>query len=210
MLFDMDGTLLDSEKVWALALHDLAAELGGELSSAARAQMVGGSMGSSTAILHDDLGIDADPETSSAYLTERMAELFATDLEWKPGARDLLVAVRDAGLPAVLVTATHRRLTDIALGFMGRELFTASVCGDEVGRSKPDPESYLRAASLAGATPSTCIAIEDSITGVASARAAGCVVIAVPSEVAVPPTSGVTIIHSLVGVGVDELVLLAG
>ena len=171
--------------------------------------MVGASIGTSMAILHDDLSVDADPETSSAYLTERMAELFATGLEWKPGARELLVAVGEAGIPIALVTATHRRLTDIALSFMGRELFTASVCGDEVGRPKPYPDSYLQAALLVNADPRNCVAIEDSVTGVASAQAAGCVVIAVPSEVVVPPGAGRTVIDTLVGVGVEDLRLLA-
>ena len=209
VLFDMDGTLLDSEKVWEFALHDLAAELGGELSPTARAQMVGASMGASMAILHDDLDIDADPEASSAFLTERMADLFATDLVWKPGARELLVGVRAAGIPSALVTATHRRLTEIALGFMGRDLFTASVCGDEVGRPKPFPESYLRAAALLDADPRRCVAIEDSVTGVASAEAAGCVVLAVPSEIEVPVADSRTVIDSLVGVDVEELRRLA-
>lgn len=205
VLFDMDGTLLDSEKVWELALQDLAAELGGTLSPNARAQMVGASIGRSMAILHDDLGVDADPETSGAYLTDRMVERFRTDLEWKPGARELLNAVRSAGVATALVTATHRRLTDIALQFMGRELFDASVCGDEVGRSKPHAEPYLRAAGLISAQPQTCVAIEDSPTGLASAHAAGCAVLAVPSEIAVPPSRNWTIRMSLVGLDVEDL-----
>ncbi len=208
VLFDMDGTLLDSEKVWSRALEDLAADLGGELSASARERMVGGSLGTSTAILHDDLGVDADPESSAAYLTERMAELFATELVWKPGARELLGAVQAAGLPAVLVTATHRRLTEIALVFMGREHFAASVCGDEVRCSKPHPESYLRAAELVGADPRACVAVEDSVTGVHSAQAAGCAVLAVPSEVVVAPAPGRSVIASLSGVTVADLARL--
>ena len=205
VLFDLDGTLLDSEKVWEQALSDLATELGGRLSATARARMVGSSMGVSTAILHDDLGVDADPEASAAFLTERMAELFGTELEWKPGAHDLLQAVHDAGIPAALVTATHRRLTEIALDFMGRGLFTASVCGDEVSRSKPAPEPYLRAAALLATPIARCVAVEDSPTGAASALAAGCRVLAVPSELELQARPGWTVRTSLVGVGVDDL-----
>src|SRR6185312_3462341 len=84
VLFDMDGTLLDSEKIWDVALDDLATWLGGELSTRARERMVGSSLARSIAILHADLDNDADPETSGAYLTERTAELFRTDLTWKP------------------------------------------------------------------------------------------------------------------------------
>src|SRR5438552_12273733 len=104
----MDGTLLDSEKVWDVALADTATWLGGDLSPTARRRMVGSSMGRSVAILHSDLDVDADPESSAAYLTERTAELFRTDLVWRPGAYELLVALREEGVPAALVTSTHR------------------------------------------------------------------------------------------------------
>ena len=209
VLFDMDGTLLDSEKLWDVALEDLATELGGDLSPRARRHMVGSSLARSIAIMHDDLGIDADPESSGAYLTERAAELFRTALVWKPGAQQLLHAVHDAGVPAALVTSTNRRpLTEIALDTLGRELFAASVCGDEVIHPKPHPEPYLTAAALIGADPEQCVAIEDSPLGIAAAEAAGCVVLAVPSEVAIEPAPTRTVRDSLVGVTVQQLAAL--
>ena len=209
VLFDMDGTLLDSEKIWDVALDDLAAWLGGELSITARQRMVGSSLARSVAILHSDLGIEADPESSAAYLTERTAELFGTDLVWKPGARELLDAVHTAGVPAALVTSTHRRLTEIALDTIGRTYFAAVVCGDEVRRPKPHPDPYLRAAQLLGVDASSSVAIEDSPLGIAAAEAAGCVVLAVPSEVAIEPAPTRTIRSSLEGLTLDELAALA-
>lgn len=205
VLFDMDGTLLDSEKIWDVALDDLASWLGGALSMTARQRMVGSSLARSVAILHSDLGIEADPESSGAYLTERTAELFRTDIVWKPGARELLDAVSAAGVPAALVTSTHRRLTEIALDTIGRHYFGAVVCGDEVRRPKPHPDPYLRAAELLGVPPHRCVAIEDSPLGITAAEAAGCVVLAIPSEVeiAVAPTH--TIRTSLVGLSVADL-----
>jgi HAD superfamily hydrolase (TIGR01509 family) len=208
VLFDMDGTLLDSEKVWDVALADLATWLGGELSATARRRMVGSSLARSVAILHADLGIEADPESSAAYLTERTAELFHTSLTWKPGARELLDSVRDAELPAALVTSTHRYLSEIALDTIGREYFAVSVCGDEVRRPKPHPDPYLRAAELLAVAPSRCVAIEDSPLGIASAEAAGCAVLAVPSEVAIEPAPTRTIRPTLVGLSVAELARL--
>jgi HAD superfamily hydrolase (TIGR01509 family) len=167
--------------------------------------MVGSSLARSVAIMHDDLGIDADPESSGAYLTERAAELFRTSLVWKPGARELLHAVHAAGVPAALVTSTNRPLTEIALDTLGRELFAASVCGDEVVHPKPHPEPYLTAAALVGANPEHCIAIEDSPLGIASAEAAGCVVLAVPSEVAIEPAPTRSVRDSLTGVTLPDL-----
>lgn len=208
VLFDMDGTLLDSEKVWDVALADLASWLGGELSTRARQRMVGSSLARSVAILHADLGIEADPESSGAYLTERTAELFRTDLTWKPGARELLSTVRDAGIGAALVTSTHRHLTEIALDTMGREFFTVTVCGDEVRRPKPHPDPYLRGAELLGVDPTDCVAIEDSPLGIAAAEAAGCAVLAVPSEVEIEPAPTRTICSTLVDMSIADLAAL--
>jgi HAD superfamily hydrolase (TIGR01509 family) len=208
VLFDMDGTLLDSEKVWDVALDDLASWLGGELSASARRRMVGSSLARSVAILHGDLGIEADPESSGAFLTERTAELFRTALVWKPGAEELLDAVHAAGIPAALVTSTHRRLTEIALDTLGRENFAVTICGDEVRRPKPHPDPYLRASELLGVQPQRCVVIEDSPLGIAAAEAAGSVVVAVPSEVEIAPAPGRTIWPSLVGVSVPDLIAL--
>ncbi len=205
VLFDMDGTLLDSEKIWDVALADLATWLGGELSASARQRMVGSSLGRSVAILHADLGIEADAESSGCYLTERTAELFATDLVWKPGARELLDAVHGAGIPAALVTSTHRRLTEIALDTIGRHYFAATVCGDEVPRPKPHPDPYLQAARLLGVRAEHSVAIEDSPLGITAAESAGCRVVAVPSEVTIDPSPQRTIWPTLAGRGVADL-----
>lgn len=208
VLCDMDGTLLDSEKIWDVALADTATWLGGDLSPAARRRMVGSSMARSVTILHADLDVDADPESSAAFLTERTAELFRTDLVWKPGARELLIALQQHGTPTVLVTSTRRHLTEIALDTLGRDFFAATVCGDEVRRPKPHPDPYLRAAELVGADPRRCVAVEDSPLGIASAEAAGCPVLAVPSEVPIEPARTRTLRPSLAGLSVADLTAL--
>jgi HAD superfamily hydrolase (TIGR01509 family) len=198
VLFDMDGTLVDSEKVWDVGLHELARRYGGELSVPARTRMIGTSMAESMDILHTDIAQPwRDPYASVSWLETRVGELFAGGLVWQPGARELLAAVRAAGLPAALVTATRRRLVEIALHTIGEENFDVVVCGDEVTRTKPYPDPYLSAAGRLGVDVRRCVAIEDSPTGVASARAAGCVVVAVPSEVALTDSTGVTLVDSL-------------
>jgi HAD superfamily hydrolase (TIGR01509 family) len=205
VLFDMDGTLLDSEKIWDVALDDLAESLGGQLSTTGRTRMVGTPLGRSIAILHDDLGIEADAEASGAYLLSRAAELFGRPLPWRPGARELLDAVAAAGLPAGLVTSTHRGLTKLALQTLGADRFAAVVCGDDVPAAKPAPDPYLVAAAQLRVTPEHCVAIEDSPVGLRSARAAGCAVLVVPNDVAIEPEPGIEIRPTLEGVTVADL-----
>jgi HAD superfamily hydrolase (TIGR01509 family) len=191
VLWDMDGTLLDSEKIWDIPLFEAAERLGGTLSQPARAAMVGANVPTTLDILFADLGIVPDDDeraSTAAWIDKRMAELMAGPLPWQPGARSALAMTRATGLPIALVTSTDRALTELALNTIGREHFDATVCGDEVdGRNKPLPEPYLKAARLLNIDPSHCLAIEDSPTGAASAEAAGCTVIVVPSEVQVPP-----------------------
>lgn len=206
VLFDMDGTLVDSEKVWTVGLDELAAHYGGALSADARARMVGTSMAQSMDILHTDLAQPwRDPETSVAWLEDRIKDLFADGLLWKDGARELLDTLSAAGVPMALVTATRRHLVDVALVTIGAHYFDAVVAGDDLERTKPHPDPYLTAARLVGADAAACVAVEDSPNGVASARAAGCAVLAVPSEVDLSQLGGVTLRESLVGVDLAYL-----
>lgn len=208
VLWDMDGTLVDSEKLWDVSLAELAVELGGELPGPAREAMVGSDMDRTLAILFAELDLRPEPaalDRAARWLTGRTRELFAAGLPWQPGARAALRAVRAAGLPAALVTSTHRELTDIALGSIGRGNFDVTVCGDEVARTKPAPDPYLRAASLLGVDPARCVAVEDSPTGTAAAVAAGCTVLVVPSELPVEPGERRVLRESLVGVDTELL-----
>jgi HAD superfamily hydrolase (TIGR01509 family) len=206
VLFDMDGTLVDSEKLWDVALNELAERYGGTLSADARRAMVGTSMAESMRILHDDLGEPwRDAAESGSWIDARILELFRTGLPWRPGAVALLGAVRAAGIPTALVTSSGRALVEVALDTLGRDSFDAIVCGDEVDATKPHPEPYLTAARLLGVPITRCVAIEDSATGVASALAAGAAVLAVPAEVPLEPSDGVHLLESLTTVDLELL-----
>ena len=137
------------------------------------------------------------------------ALLLADEVAWRPGARTLVCEVVGRGIPTALVTASWRRLIDaVHLSIaedLGFEPFTVIVGGDEVTQSKPHPAPYLQAAALLGVSPRNCLAVEDSPTGVASAIAAGCQVIAVPHMAAVPPAERLAIIDSLDGRSIDDL-----
>jgi len=211
VLFDMDGTLVDSERVWAIALRELAREYGGELSEPARLAMIGGDMASSMAILHAEVGQPwRDVAASAAWLERRVTALFRTELEWRPGARALLAATKQAGIPTALVTNTERALAEVALDAIGREWFDVVVVGDEVPATKPHPAPYLTAARLLGVPISRCVAVEDSPVGVASAHAAGAVVLAIPHDAVVDAREGVHLLESLTGADLHLLSRLAG
>jgi HAD superfamily hydrolase (TIGR01509 family) len=211
VLWDMDGTLLDSEKLWDIPLYEAAERLGGTLSLAARQAMVGSNVPTTLDILFNDLGLvpDDDERADTArFIDKRMAEIFAGPLPFQPGAQDALLLVRSTGLPTALVTSTERPLTELALPTLGREFFDVTICGDEVnGRTKPHPEPYLRAARLLNVDPTRCLAIEDSPTGVTSAASAGCTVIVIPSEVPVPPGPRRIFRNSLAGLTLTDLAL---
>jgi HAD superfamily hydrolase (TIGR01509 family) len=207
VLFDMDGTLVDSEKVWDVALHELAAHFGGVLSATTRLAMLGSNMPETIRLLYEDLGQTwRDPAEGADWLTRRVRQLFAEGLEWRPGAQRLLREVRAAGVPTALVTSTDRSLVEVALGTLGRDSFDVVVCGDDVPRAKPDPTPYLTAADLLKVPIEQCVAIEDSPTGIASARDAGAVVVAVPNDVDLSDLAGVVLVNSLDEIGLSDLV----
>ncbi|BBX02681.1 HAD family hydrolase [Mycolicibacterium moriokaense] len=208
VLFDMDGTLVDSEKLWDISLAALYEYHGGRLTPEVRASMVGGSAEDTIRTVYTDLGLDPDPAAmaeSDRWLHEYTAQLFDGGLPWCAGARELLEALAAEATPMALVTNTQRALTKRALNSIGEHYFSVSVCGDEVPRGKPAPDVYQRAAALLGRDPSECLAIEDSVTGTTAAETAGCPVLVVPNDVAVPSGPRRRQISSLTEVSVAQL-----
>jgi HAD superfamily hydrolase (TIGR01509 family) len=208
VLWDMDGTLVDSEKVWDVSLAALYAELGGVLTPAVRASMVGSVAEETMRIAYTDLGLDLDPAAmaeSSRWLNDYTAELFDAGLPWCVGAKELLEELAAEGTPMALVTNTQRALTERALNGIGRQYFSVTVCGDEVDNGKPSPDPYLRAAALLGLQPVDCLAIEDSVTGTAAAERAGCPVLVVPNDVEVPTGDRRKHVTSLADLKADDL-----
>ena len=208
VLWDMDGTLVDSEKVWDISLAALYEKLGGELTHEVRASMVGSVAENTMRIIYTDLGRELDLDAmaeSSRWLNDYTADLFEGGLPWCDGAKELLDALTAERTPMALVTNTQRALTERALNGIGRQYFSATVCGDEVTNGKPAPDPYLRAAELLGLAPEQCIAVEDSVTGTAAAESAGCPVLVVPNDVEVPAGTRRRHISSLAGLDVADL-----
>jgi HAD superfamily hydrolase (TIGR01509 family) len=212
VLFDMDGTLVETEQYWGQAMFELAASLGGRMSAGARASTVGSTMRRSMTILHADLGLDRSEEqllADARWVEDRTAQLLAAGISWCPGARELLTEVRAAGLRTALVTTTPRRLADIVLATiradLGADPFDVTVCGDEVPARKPDPSPYLQAMSALDVEAGECVVVEDSESGVAAGLAAGAAVLGVPTVQALQPEAGLTLRDGLSGVDVGVL-----
>jgi HAD superfamily hydrolase (TIGR01509 family) len=199
VLFDMDGTLVDSERLWFVAEAAVMAWLGwdGVWGQEHQERLVGGSMARTVGYMLDLAGVDVDPAEVARRLQEGIEGLLRQEVPLMPGAKDLLTEVQAAGVPAALVTSTGRRITEYVLDGIGREYFDTTLTGDEVAHPKPHPEPYLTAAARLGADPARCVALEDSPTGVASAEAAGCAVVAIPSVTAIAPAPGRVIARSL-------------
>ena len=218
VLFDMDGTLVETEQYWGEAMFELAAALGGRMSEEARAATVGSSMRTSMRILHADLGLirtEQQLQSDARWVEDRTAQLLAAGISWCPGARELLASVRAAGLATALVTTTPRRLAEIVLrtirADLGADPFDVTVCGDEVPARKPDPAPYRQAMTALGVAPEECVVVEDSLAGVTAGLAAGVAVLGVPTVQEVPSAPRLTLRDGLVGVGPVELAaVLAG
>ena len=212
VLFDMDGTLVQTEEYWGEAMFELADRLGGRMSEEARARTVGTSMRTSMRILYADLGVVRSEEqlrSDGRWVETRTAELMSAGIAWRPGAADLLRAVAAAGLGSALVTTTPRRVADLVLASiradLGGDPFDVTICGDEVPARKPDPAPYLQAMEALGVEADQCVVIEDSDVGIASGLAAGAAVLGVPVMQEVADAPGLTLRDGLAGVGVPEL-----
>ncbi|MFI2102553.1 HAD family hydrolase [Isoptericola sp. NPDC019693] len=205
VLWDMDGTLVDTEPYWIRAEHELVAEHGGTWSHEQALQLVGNALTVSAAILRDQGGVDLPVDEIVERLLGRVVEQVRERVPWQPGALELLTSLADAGVPCALVTMSYASFADEVVSRAPAGVFATLVTGDQVTRGKPDPEPYLLAAERLGVDAASCVAIEDSPTGIASARAAGIATLGVEAVVPVPQLDGLSRAASLESVDVSTL-----
>ncbi|MDC5697477.1 HAD family phosphatase [Intrasporangium calvum] len=205
VLWDMDGTLVDTEPYWIAAEHELVAAHGGEWSDELAHRLVGNALDVSAQVIIDLTGIRLSVPEVIDGLLHRVIEQVEVSVPWRPGARELLEELVGLGVPNVLVTMSWRNLAETVVRRLPGGSFAHLVTGDAVTRGKPHPEPYLLAARLVGADPADCVAIEDSPTGVASATAAGVPTIAIPHIVPVPETPGAVTLPTLSGLTAADL-----
>jgi HAD superfamily hydrolase (TIGR01509 family) len=201
----MDGTIVDTEPYWIAAEYALVRAHGGTWSDAHAHALVGNALPASAAYIREHGGVDLAPEQIVELLLDDVVTAARTAMPWRPGARELLAETVAAGVPCALVTMSYGRLADAVVEALPAGSFAAVVTGDQVLDGKPHPEAYLTAAARLGVDPARCVAIEDSPTGVASAEAAGCAVVAVPHHVPLDPAPGRTIVSSLAGLRLVDL-----
>ncbi|WP_037670511.1 HAD family phosphatase [Streptomyces griseus] len=197
VLLDMDGTLVDTEGFWWDVEREVFAGLGHALDDSWRHVVVGGPMTRSAGFLIEATGADISLGELTVLLNEGFEERIGQALPLMPGAARLLAELAAHEIPTALVSASHRRIIDRVMTSLGPQYFALSVAGDEVPRTKPHPDPYLFAASGLGADPARCAVVEDTATGVASAEAAGCHVVAVPSVAPIAPAVRRTVVTSL-------------
>ena len=210
VLWDMDGTLVDTEPYWIELEIELVAAFDGTWTLEDAYSIIGFDLLDAAVELRDRGGVPLEPPEIVGRLLDGVIGRIDQHLPWRPGAPELLAECRALGVPCALVTMSWRRLAEAVVEAAPAGSFRRVVTGDEVTNGKPHPEPYIAAAAALGVEPSECVAIEDSPTGTASALAAGCATLGVPHVVPLIPRSGLTIVDSLVGVGVDDLGHLVG
>ncbi|MBK7723254.1 MAG: HAD family phosphatase [Austwickia sp.] len=205
VLWDLDGTLVDTEHYWWDAEKELVAAYGGQWTDADAAALVGCALLDSAAVMRAKAGLPlSEPDIVDALLAGVIRRI-REHLPFRPGVRELLTELRADGVPLALVTMSWTDLAAAVLESLPPGTFDVVVTGDQVQRGKPHPEPYLTAAARLGLPLGDCLAIEDSTNGMLSAHAAGATTLVVPNVVEPEPLPGVTVLPTLDGVTLAEL-----
>ena len=208
VLFDMDGTIIDSEPYWMKAEEELVESHGGTWSEEQAMALVGSGLWTSASLLQA-AGVHMEADDIVSHLSARVLDQIEAAVPWRPGVLELFRELSEKEIPCALVTMSLRSnaeaLASYAARELGHEFFQAIVAGDDVSEPKPNPEAYLTGAKLLGLDVHDCVAFEDSSFGAASAYSAGAVTIGVPLHVEIPQTFVHILWDSLDGKTVADL-----
>ena len=198
VVFDLDGVLIDSEQVWNEVREGLARERGGRWSERAQGDMMGMSSPEWSRYMHEAVGLPESPEEINREVVARMLDRYAEGPPWLPGAIDAVRRVAEEW-PLGLASSSNRELIDAVLAAGGiADCFCATASSEEVARGKPAPDVYLEIARRLGVEPARCVAVEDSHSGILSAKAAGMRCVAIPNA-HYPPGDAVAEADAVVG-----------
>lgn len=202
--FDMDGLFLDSEPQWHLSQQEICARYSYAWDDDDQRICIGGPLSRVGDYISDICAHDMTGPQVAQELTEMMLVKLSTKAILMPGAFAAVERVRQV-MPVALVSASPRILMDAALTTLPKDFFQFSISADDVTRTKPFPDPYLEAAKRMGVTTGSCVVFEDSLTGIASAKSAGCAVVAVPHYVDVALAPKVRVVTSLEEVSLEFL-----
>jgi HAD superfamily hydrolase (TIGR01509 family) len=205
VLWDMDGTLVDTEPYWIESEFELVAAHGGTWSHEHALNLVGNDLQVSGRYIREHSGVDLEPSEIIEELLDRVVARVARKVPWRPGAVELLADLRSNGVRCALVTMSYRRFVAPILAVLPPDTFEVVITGDAVTQGKPHPEPYQKAAAVLGVDPAATVAIEDSNTGARSAEAAGCTVLVVQNHVPVLPGERRVFADTLAGMTTADL-----
>ena len=203
-LWDLDGTIVDSEEYWITAERELAREFGASWTHEDGIAQVGQGLPVTAAALRQ-AGVELDNDAIIDRLASRVNELLSVAIPWRPGAVELLQAIAATEIPQALVTMSVRSTAMRVASNVPGVHFSTVITGDAVTHQKPHPEAYLRAAQELSVDISTCMAIEDSPSGIAAAWSSGAVVVGVRHLVDISATSHHDLLDTLSGVSLTEM-----
>ena len=205
VIFDMDGTLVDSETVSTKAWHKTAATMGIDVPDSLIRALIGLNAVLGKQVIAEHFNGDTDlAERAFNMHMDIFLEIASTELELMPSARECLQKLQAAGYPLALATSTHRIRAVPRLERFGLEsMFATLTCGNEVERSKPEPDIFLAAAKSLGVESARCAVVEDSFNGVRAGHAAGMHTFMIPDQV--EPTAEIAALCTAVLPSLAEL-----
>ena len=210
VLWDMDGTLVDTEPYWIETEFAMAEKYGATWSQAHAMELVGSDLVDSGRYIKKVMGLDLTPEEIVEELLDGVVVKVEVEaVPWRPGAVELLTSLAEAGVRCGLVTMSYQRFVAPILAHLPPETFRVVVTGEQVEFGKPHPEPYLTAAAALGVPPEECLAIEDSNTGAKSAEEAGCTVLVVENHVPVLEGPRRVFRDTFEGLSVEDLAALS-
>lgn len=201
----MDGTLVDTEPYWIHSETELINSYGGHWSGDDALQLVGKGLWDSAEIIRA-----AGVELSADEIVYRLSDdvrrqLREHGIPWQPGARELLAELREAKIPTALVTMSLRDMALEVAENTGFHAFDVVIAGDDVAEAKPHPAPYLAGLDALGVAANAAVGIEDSLTGLSSARAAGLAAIGVPHMISLDGGDAHVVWQSLAGRRISDL-----
>jgi HAD superfamily hydrolase (TIGR01509 family) len=204
VLWDMDGTLIDSEPTWIAQQLALAEQHGGTWTTEQGLALVGADM-HDTAIAMQAAGVEMQAAELVAVLERAVIDSLRVEVPWRPGVRELLAELVREGVPCAIATTSSHEMAALVAAAAPEGAISVVVGSEDVVQTKPSPEPYLRAAELLGVRARDCVAVEDSPNGLAAALASGAATIAVPNDAVLPESGDFVVWPTLEGRTVDDL-----